>query len=1027
MMVIHRAGALPGREQPATRGGAVVGTYRIIRRLAVGGMAEVFLGKMVGAEGFEKPVAVKRILPSFGQDESFIHLFLREAKVCVALQHANVVQVLDLGAVKGQYYMVMEFVDGENLRALLKAARTRPLALGLREVCFITQQVAEGLAYAHSRTDASGTPLNIVHRDVNPSNVMIGGNGEIKLADFGIAKVADGHQETQAGVLKGKINYLSPEQVLNKPVDQRSDIFLLGLLLHELLSGRQLLQGTQLQIVQQLSAFNERALEPIPGVPAPLWSILQRALAFSPAGRFRTAHEFSSALQSFLFDHRLRVGTTDIASLFGRAFPARRSPLEDLPGARGEEIHLESRDTPRGVAPPVLQPFSSALPPAATTLIRATPAPGSGRAPAPPPLPRSAQEPTRVSAGSEPLPAPAPYRPTARSRAGRRIGDILLARGMLTSDQLTQALTLQKRAGGKLGQVLVGERLVEAEELVRALSEQSGLPHISSERLHTMPVPVELTRLMPMELCEKLCAVPVALRSRELYCAMLEPRDLKVLDTLKFATGSISVHGLFATEPAIRRAIRRFYLGEEAREEPEDKSETSFNRERVLNFVERFTGRTMVNLDLEAEPGDEPSLEPPRPARALTPPPVPTPPARAPVLPGSSSRARMVLVVGDTPEPVHIAVKLLLHQGIAAAESPAGTAEKALALGGYDLVLVLEDAVADPPGVAARLRAAYPGVGVRCLPSLSTVLLGEGGPLARQLAVQARMLESAVAMMGGSAMMAPLLVRLARRCAVRLGAGSVEESLAGTAAAALALGARMEEASHFVLPSLARVHSLVGSELPEVAELLTAVLSGGAEAGPPPDRLALAVLAATAFVLQTQSAQPSATEVIEALLALRKSQRLTPVALEALAQELGTGADGASSTAPRVVVVDNDLSTALTLQLRLMADGLGMKRVRTLAEVEQSLAGAQAAILEAPLPDGDVHALLRVLRASPATAHLPVFLIVPREDPAGVMTGIDAGADDVLVRPVNVEVLMAKLRRAMAHQHAVQRAGGHFS
>ncbi|SES81392.1 protein kinase domain-containing protein [Stigmatella erecta] len=1001
-----------------------MGTYRIIRRLAVGGMAEVFLGKMVGAEGFEKPVAVKRILPSFGQDESFIHLFLREAKVCVALQHANVVQVLDLGAVKGQYYMVMEFVDGENLRALLKAARTRPFALGLREVCFITQQVAEGLAYAHSRADATGTPLNIVHRDVNPSNVMIGGNGEIKLADFGIAKVADGHQETQAGVLKGKINYLSPEQVLSRPVDQRSDIFLLGLLLHELLSGKQLLQGTQLQIVQQLSTFNERALEPIPGVPAPLWSILQRALAFSPAGRFRTAQELSSALQSFLFDHRLRVGTTDIASLFGRAFPARRSPLEDLAGARGEEIHLENRDTPRGVAPPVLQPFTSASPFAATTLIRATPAPGSGRAPGPPPLPRPAQEPTRGAVGGEPVPAP--YRSTARPRAGRRIGDILLARGMLTADKLEQALVLQKRAGGKLGQVLVGERLVEAEDLVRALSEQSGLPHISSERLHTMPIPVELTRLMPMELCEKLCAVPVALRSRELYCAMLEPRDLKVLDALKFATGSISVHGLFATEPAIRRAIRRFYLGEEAREEPEDKSETSLNRERVLNFVERFTGRTMVNLDLEAEPLDEPSLAPPRPSPALTPPPVPSPPARPP-LSGSSSRARMVLVVGDTPEPVHIAVKLLLHQGIAAAESPAGTAEKALALGGYDLVLVLEDAVADPPAAAARLRAAYPGVGVRCMPSLSTALLGEGGPLARQLAVHARMLESAVAMMGGSAMMTPLLVRLARRCAVRLGAGSVEESLAGTAAAALALGARMEEASHFVLPSLARVHSLVGSELPEVAELLTAVLSGGAEAGPPTDRLALAVLAATAFVLQTQSAQPSATEVIEALLSLRKSQRLTPAALEALAQELGSGTEGVSSTAPRVVVVDNDLSTALTLQLRLMADGLGMKRVRTLAEVEQSLAGAQAAILEAPLPDGDVHALLRVLRASPATAHLPVFLIVPREDPSGVMMGIDAGADDVLVRPVNVEVLMAKLRRAMAHQHAVQRAGGHFS
>ncbi|MDC0707775.1 protein kinase [Stigmatella sp. ncwal1] len=1010
-----------------------MGTYRIIRRLAVGGMAEVFLGKMVGAEGFEKPVAVKRILPSFGQDEAFIHLFLREAKVSVALQHANVVQVMDLGAVKGQYYMVMEFVDGENLRALLKAARARQLSLGLREVCFITQQVADGLAYAHSRLDSTGAPLNIVHRDVNPSNVMVCGNGEVKLADFGIAKVADGHQETQAGVLKGKINYLSPEQVLSKPVDKRSDIFLLGLLLHELLAGKQLLQGTQLQIVQQLGTFNERALEPIPGVPGPLWSILQRALAFSPAARFRTANEFSEALQSFLFDHRLRVGTADIAALFSRAFPGRRSPLEDLAGARGEEIHLDSRETPRASAPPVLRPDvrgPSTPAPVQTAVLRTTPVPiaSPGRAPPAPPAGRSPPEPpTRVVPGGEPLPVSPQLRATGRQhRVGRRIGDILLARGVLTSEQLEEALTLQKRLGGKLGQVLLGARLVEAEELVRALSEQCGLPHISGERLQTMQVPAELMRLLPMELCEKLCAVPVAQRNRELYFAVLEPRDLKVMDALKFATGTISVHGLFAAEAAIRRAIRRFYLGDEAAE-VEEKSETALNRERVLNFVERFTGRTMVNLDLELEPSEEPVPAPPKPPPALTPPPVPTLPARALSSSGSSSRARMVLVVGDAPEAAGIAVTLLLQQGIAAAESRSSTAEKALALGGYDLVLVLEDAVVDPPAVAARLRAAYPGMGVRSMPSLSAALLGEGGPLARLLTVHARMLESAVAMMGGSAMMAPFLVKLARRCAVRLGAGSVEESLAGVAAAALALGARMEESSHFVLPSLARVHSLVGHDLPEVAELLTAVLSGGAEAGPPADRLALAVLAATAFVLQTQSAQPTPTEAIEALLALRKSSRLTPAALEALAQELGTGTEGPHSAAPRVVVVDNDLSTALALQLRLMADGLGMKRVRTLAEVEQALGGAHAAILEAPLPDGDVHTLIRTLRATPATAHLPLFLIVPREDPAGVMMGIDAGADDVLVRPVNVEVLMAKLRRAIAQQHAVQRAGGPHS
>ncbi|MFP2933080.1 serine/threonine-protein kinase, partial [Pyxidicoccus sp. 3LG] len=328
-----------------------MGTYRIVKKLAAGGMAEVFLGKVVGAEGFEKPVAVKRILPSYVQDAAFVELFLREAKVSVALQHGNVVQVLDLGTSAGQYYMVMEFVDGENLRALLKAARMRQLPLGLREMCFIAQQVAEGLAYAHGRADRAGTPLDIVHRDVNPSNVMVSSNGAVKLADFGIAKVADGHKETQAGVLKGKINYLSPEQVQGRPVDQRSDIFLMGLLLHEMLAGRRIFDGSAPQIIHALGSFDERTLEPLPGVPAPLWAILLRALAASPANRFQTARELSEAIQSFLFDHRLRVGASDIAGLFGRAFPDRRSPLADLDSVPGEEIRLEGEELPRAPSP----------------------------------------------------------------------------------------------------------------------------------------------------------------------------------------------------------------------------------------------------------------------------------------------------------------------------------------------------------------------------------------------------------------------------------------------------------------------------------------------------------------------------------------------------------------------------------------------------------------------------------------------------------------------------------------------------
>ena len=189
-------------------------TYRLIRKLATGGMAEVFLAKGVGAEGFEKPVAVKRILPGLAEDRGFVELFLREAKLTVALQHANVVQVFDLGALGDRYYMVLEFVDGENLRALQQEAAARGVALGLGEVCFVVQQVAEGLAYAHARTDAAGRPLDVIHRDVNPSNVMVSTAGEVKLADFGIAKAANAQATTQVGMVKGKSGYLSPEQIL---------------------------------------------------------------------------------------------------------------------------------------------------------------------------------------------------------------------------------------------------------------------------------------------------------------------------------------------------------------------------------------------------------------------------------------------------------------------------------------------------------------------------------------------------------------------------------------------------------------------------------------------------------------------------------------------------------------------------------------------------------------------------------------------------------------------------------------------
>jgi PleD family two-component response regulator len=225
-----------------------------------------------------------------------------------------------------------------------------------------------------------------------------------------------------------------------------------------------------------------------------------------------------------------------------------------------------------------------------------------------------------------------------------------------------------------------------------------------------------------------------------------------------------------------------------------------------------------------------------------------------------------------------------------------------------------------------------------------------------------------------------------------------------------------------VLPSLGRVRALVGNELPEVVELLSSVLAEAAQAGPPPTRAAGALLCAASFTLQTQSAQPSLAEAAKALGVLRQNPRLPPAALEALTTELGSGAAGAQQ-APRVLVADSDAANAMTLQVRLMAEGLSVQRTRTRAETEKAVAaGANAIILATTLPDGETHALVRAIRAAPATALLPVFLLASGDDLEVVTAGLEAGADDVLMRPINIEVLTAKLRRALAQRQVPRRA-----
>ena len=220
------------------------GDYFLLEKLNTGGMAEVYKAKTFGVEGFERIVAVKKILPSIAEDKEFISMFIDEAKIAGQLTHANIAQIFDLGNINDEYYIALEYVPGHDLRVIFdRCVRTgRKLDIGM--VCFVVSKICEGLDYAHNKKDANGEPMNIIHRDISPQNILLSYDGECKLIDFGIAKATNKSSATQVGILKGKFSYMSPEQVSGKAnIDRRSDIFALGIVLFELLTLKRLFLG----------------------------------------------------------------------------------------------------------------------------------------------------------------------------------------------------------------------------------------------------------------------------------------------------------------------------------------------------------------------------------------------------------------------------------------------------------------------------------------------------------------------------------------------------------------------------------------------------------------------------------------------------------------------------------------------------------------------------------------------------------------------------------------------------------------
>jgi serine/threonine-protein kinase len=289
--------------------------YRVIRHIATGGMAEVFLGESSSVQGFVKKVAIKRVLPHLAQNEKFIQMFLDEARLSARLDHANVVSVFDIGATNNTYFLVMEFVDGVNLKEIAENARRRGAAFEPKQACYVGIEVCRGLSYAHELTDEQGVPLGIVHRDISPPNIMITKRGEIKVADFGLAKAGIQVEKTEPGVVKGKFSYLAPEVANGEMADVRSDIFSLGVVLWEMLAGRRLFLGeTDYKTVKLVQRANIPRLSPLnPYIDESIEEILFKALTKDPSQRYQSARDFGDSLAGYLFQKRLKFTAFDMA------------------------------------------------------------------------------------------------------------------------------------------------------------------------------------------------------------------------------------------------------------------------------------------------------------------------------------------------------------------------------------------------------------------------------------------------------------------------------------------------------------------------------------------------------------------------------------------------------------------------------------------------------------------------------------------------------------------------------------------
>jgi len=396
-------------EKPA--GTFFLGRYRVVDEIGVGGMASVHLARMDGPGGFQKWVAIKRIHPHLVEDDQFVDMFLDEARIAAGINHANVAQVFDLGKDDNTYWIAMEYLHGEPLREVMRRVEERGQRVPVELAARICADAADGLHAAHELRGKNGQLLGLVHRDVTPHNLFVTYDGYTKVVDFGIAKVADRLSQTKAGTLKGKLAYMSPEQVRGAEVDRTTDIFALGVVLWELTTNQRLFRmETDLDTLEKVQAC---VVPPpstvIPGYPPELEMVVLKALAKRKQDRFQTAREFSRALQGFLMRQGAMVGPEEVSSyvraVFGDRIQKREAHLawasevtstinvEKLRALQGEEPSSISFSKGQGQAPP---------PPASQ--IRGPAQPPSQQQPPPPPASKSAMAATSLLDDDEDIP-----------------------------------------------------------------------------------------------------------------------------------------------------------------------------------------------------------------------------------------------------------------------------------------------------------------------------------------------------------------------------------------------------------------------------------------------------------------------------------------------------------------------------------------------------------------------------------------------------------------------------------------------